>query len=250
MKRSDGREPDMEPEGAAPRRGRPRGGPRLTREKVLEAALTLVDRGGTEALSMRSLAAELGVDAMSLYNHVANKDAVLDGIAELFLGRIGLPEPTGDWRTDVRALAAAFRHAAAQHPQAAPLVLTRQLESFKGLVGTESTLGLLHAAGFPPEEAVHALRTVLAFLVGTLLREVSSGPTFSGQNLEGLVERRAELENSGFPHVARAAPHLAACNHEAEFDFGMDLLVAALEQRARARRPTATSADRRTRKPR
>src|SRR5690242_8331789 len=136
MKRSDRRAPDMEPDGVAPRRGRPRGGARLTREKVLEAALTLVDRGGTEALSMRSLATELGVDAMSLYNHVANKEAVLDGIAELFLGRIGLPEPTGDWRADVRALATAFRHAAIQHPQAAPLVLTRQLESAKGLVGT------------------------------------------------------------------------------------------------------------------
>ncbi|WNG40502.1 TetR family transcriptional regulator [Archangium violaceum] len=226
----------MGPDGAAPPRGRPRGGPRLTREKVLEAALMLVDRGGTEALSMRSLATELGVDAMSLYNHVANKDAVLDGIAELFLGRIDLPEPTGHWQRDVRALAAAFRRTAAQHPRAAPLVLTRQLASFKGLVGTESVLGILHAAGFPPEEAVHALRAVLAFLVGALLREVSSGPTFSGQNLGELVERRAELENSGLPHVARAAPHLAACNHEEEFDFGMDLLVAALEQRLRTRK--------------
>lgn len=224
----------MASSGGAPRRGRPSGGPRLTREKVLEAALTLVERDGTAALSMRGLATVLGVDAMSLYNHVANKEALLDGITELFLGRIVLPAPTGDWRVDVRAFAASFRHVAARHPQAAPLVLTRQLESVQALGGTNAALGLLHSAGFPPEEAVHALRALLAFLVGTLLREVSSGPTFSGQDVGGLMERHAALEDSGFPFVARAASHLAVCHHEVEFHFGLELLVAALEQRASA----------------
>ncbi|RKG91884.1 TetR/AcrR family transcriptional regulator C-terminal domain-containing protein [Corallococcus terminator] len=240
----------LAPTGATPRRGRPRGGSGLTREKVLQTALTLVDRDGTEALSMRKLATVLGVDAMSLYHHVANKDAVLDGVAELFLAAIEPPGPTGDWREDVRALAAAFRHAAVQHPRAAPLVLTRQLKSNQGLAGTESALAILHAAGFPPEEAVHALRSVLAFLVGTLLREVSSGPTFSGQNLGGLAGRRADLKDSGFPHVAWAAPHLAACHHLTEFNFGLELLVAALEQRLSPRRAPSPRAGPRTRKAR
>lgn len=216
---------------------------------MLQAALALVDRDGLEALSMRGLAAALGVDAMSLYNHVANKDAVLDGLAESFLVSIELPAPTGDWREDLRALATAFRTAANRHPRAAPLVLTRQLGSLEGLSATEAALAHLHSAGFPPREAVHALRFVLAFLVGTLLREASAGPTFSGLNLRGLAARRAELGNSGLHHVVRAAPHLAACNHQEEFDFGLELVVAALERRRRARRGVAKAGRRSPRRP-
>ncbi|QSQ17408.1 TetR/AcrR family transcriptional regulator C-terminal domain-containing protein [Myxococcus landrumensis] len=219
------------PSRTAPRRGRPKGGTGLTREKVLDAALALVDQEGVDALSMRGLAAVMGVDAMSLYNHVDNKDAVLDGLAERLLASIERPVLTGDWRRDLRALALSFRQVALRHPGIAPLVLTRQLGSLQAMAVSEAALATLDAAGVPPKEAVHVLRFILAFLIGALVREVSSGPTFSGLDLDGLAERHTALKTSGLRHVARAARHLAACDHAAEFEFGVDMMVAALEAR-------------------
>jgi TetR/AcrR family tetracycline transcriptional repressor len=216
---------------AKPRRGRP---PKdadgtLSRERILHAALALVDEEGAEAVSMRKLAHRLGVDPMSLYNHVGGKDALLDGIAEVLLAAIPAP-PAGatSLRESMTALARAFRTAMLEHPRAAPLVLTRRLASLTALAPTEAVLGPLLAAGHPPERAVHGLRAVLAFLIGTLMREVSAAPTFSGTDADGRRRRLADLEASGLPAVVAAAPHLAVCDHEAEFEFGLRILLDAL----------------------
>jgi TetR/AcrR family transcriptional regulator, tetracycline repressor protein len=213
------------------RRGRPPSSDRvLSRERVLDVAVRLVEEVGVDGLSMRKLAAELGVDSMSLYNHVANKDALLDGIAERLVLSIEIPERTGDLRTDLVALANAFRAAAVRRPHAVSLLLTRELSSFAGgLAPAESALAILADAGLNPDKAVHAFRAAFAFLVGTVLREVSVGPTFSGQNLGDLAHRRAELESAGMPFVAAASPHLAVIDHAVEFDFGLSLLIAGLE---------------------
>jgi len=212
-------------------RGRPPGSdPVLSRDRVLDVAVRLVEKLGVDGLSMRKLAAELGVDSMSLYNHVANKDALLDGIAERLVLSIEIPERTGDLRNDLMALANAFRAAAVRRPQAVSLLLTRELRSFAGgLASAEAALAILAEAGLDPDKAVHAFRTAFAFLVGTVLREVSVGPTFSGQNLGDLAHRRAELESAGMPFVAAASPHLAVIDHMVEFDFGLSLLIAGLE---------------------
>ncbi|SDM56356.1 TetR/AcrR family transcriptional regulator C-terminal domain-containing protein [Allokutzneria albata] len=204
---------------------------KVTREKVLAAALALVEENGVQGLSMRKLAAAVGVEAMSLYNHVPNKDAVIDGIAELVIRGMVLPEPTGDWKNDLRGLADAFRTAATRYPHAAGLVLTRQLGSDASLAGTDAALSVLRGAGFGAEEAVHALRAVLAFLVGTVLREVESGPAFDGDDPEAVAHRRAELVASPFPALAESAPFLASCDHDREYEFGLELLLTALETR-------------------
>ncbi|HEY3467004.1 MAG TPA: TetR/AcrR family transcriptional regulator C-terminal domain-containing protein [Amycolatopsis sp.] len=211
------------------RRGRPpKDADPLSRDRILRAALDLVDEEGLDAVSMRKLARRLDVDPMSLYNHVDGKDALLDGIAEVLLAAIPAPSPGADLRTTMAALARDFRAAMLGHPRAAPLVLTRQLASLTALAPVEAVLAPLLAAGYPPERAVHGLRAVLAFLIGTLMREVNAAPTFSGADPEGHRRRLADLEASGLPAVVTAAPYLAVCDHEAEFEFGLRILLDAL----------------------
>ncbi|MEU0529520.1 TetR/AcrR family transcriptional regulator C-terminal domain-containing protein [Amycolatopsis tolypomycina] len=204
------------------RRGRPSQGV-LSRERILLAGLALVDEEGLEAVSMRKLARRLGVDPMSLYNHVDGKDALLDGIAEVLLAAIPGPPAEADLRETMSALAHGFRNALLGHPRAAPLVLTRRLASMTALAPVEAVLAPLLAAGYPPERAVHGLRAVVAFLIGTLMREVDAAPTFGGS-----ARRLADLTASGLPAVTAAAPYLAECDHEAEFEFGLRIMLDAL----------------------
>ena len=219
------------PPGSA-RRGRP---PRtatrsglLSPELIRRAALALIDEEGVDAVSMRKVARRLGVDPMSLYNHVENKGELLDGVADLVLASIPSTPPGPDVRETMRALARAFRSAMIKHPRAAPLVLSRDLESSVALSTMDSVLGPLLAAGYPADLAVHGVRTVLAYLLGTLMRELGKVDTSESASAEENRRRREILEESGLPAVASAAEHLSACDHEAEFEFGLDVLINAL----------------------
>ncbi|SEQ79098.1 transcriptional regulator, TetR family [Lentzea xinjiangensis] len=205
------------------RRGRPRT-PLLSRESIVAATLRVIDADGVAAVGMRSVARVLGVDAKSLYNHVDGKDGLLDAVAEHLLGGLVLPEPAGDPRADLRAIAHAFRSRALAHPGAAPLVLTRQLSSLEGLAPVDAVLAVLLAAGAPAQQAVHLLRVLLATMIGTLLREVSAAPSFGGDD----GARRAVLESSGLPAVVATAPHLAEFDRQAEFEYAVDLAIGAV----------------------
>lgn len=186
---------------------------------MLDAALAVIDAGGVAALSMRTVGRRLGVDAKSLYNHVTGKDDLLDAVAEHVLAGLRLPAPTGSTAADLRAIAHEFRRATLAHPEAATLVLTRPMASFAGLAPVEAVLSVLRSAGCAPAEAVHLLRSLLAAMIGTLLRE--AGPAFGSG-------RRQELEAAGLPIVVEAAPHLARCDHDEEFTFTVELLVQAV----------------------
>lgn len=209
----------------------------------MAAALTVIDADGVESLSMRSVARLLGVDAKSLYNHVDDKDGLLDAVAENLLGAMQLPQPRGDLRDDLGAIGHAFRDVALAHPRAAPLVLTRQLASNRGLAPVEATLGVLLDAGFPAAEAVHLLRATIATLIGTLLREVNAGPTFGRPGPEDIAARTEALSATGLHHVTEAAPVLAHLDADAEFaftlDFALDAILARLERHRPASRPYA-----------
>ncbi|GAA3549145.1 TetR/AcrR family transcriptional regulator C-terminal domain-containing protein [Amycolatopsis ultiminotia] len=212
-------------------RGRPRkGAARLSPESIRAAALAVTDAEGVAAISMRAVARRLGVDAKSLYNHVDGKDGLLDAVAEHVLAGIVLPDPTGSLEDDLHAVAHAFRRAALAHPQAATLVLTRQLPSPAALAPVGAVLSVLCAAGASPEEAVHLLRALLALVVGTLLRETGAGPAFGAGDTDAVAHRQAELEQSG---LSATAPFLARCDHEAEFAFTVDFAVAAVAARLR-----------------
>ncbi|MEV4603869.1 TetR family transcriptional regulator [Amycolatopsis sp. NPDC049253] len=217
---------------STPRRGRPpKGEGRLSREAIVEATLRVIDAEGVNAVSMRAVGRVLGADAKSLYNHVDGKEGLLDAVAENLLGAIALPEPTGDPRADLRAIAYAFRERALAHPEAASLVLTRQLGSFEGLAPVEAVLSVLREAGCAPAESVHLLRTLVATLVGTLLREVNAGPVYGTTDLTGIAQRQAILEESALPAVVDAAPHLARFDAAAEYEFTVTLALDALATR-------------------
>jgi AcrR family transcriptional regulator len=210
----------------APRRGRPpKAQAQLTRSAIREAALTVIDRDGIAGVSMRSVSRLLGVDAKSLYHHVADKDDLLDSVAEYLLGQLGTPEPTGDLRTDLTALADEFRRATLTHPEAACLVLTRQLSTLAGLKPVDAVLSVLRQAGAGPEHAVRLTRVLVAAVVGMLMREVSASPTFGSSDPGDIARRQGELETSGLPAVAASAAHLARFDQDEEFASGVELLV-------------------------
>ncbi|WP_434446427.1 TetR/AcrR family transcriptional regulator [Lentzea sp. E54] len=219
-----------------PRRGRPRT-PLLSRESIVAATLQVIGAEGVAGVGMRSVARALRVDAKSLYNHVDGKDGLLDAVAEQLLGGLALPAPTGDPRHDLHAIAHAFREQALRHPQAAPLVLTRQLGSLRGLAPVDAVLAVLLDAGAAPQDAVHLLRMLLATLVGTLLREVSAAPAFGGDD----GARREVLESSGLPAVMTMAPHLAEFDRAAEFEYTVDLAITAVLDRIEHQRSGSRS---------
>lgn len=217
------------------RRGRPpKGEPTLSKGLIVDATFTVIDADGITGVSMRAVARVLGVDPKSLYNHVDGKDGLLDAVAESLLGAVELPARTGDPGADLRGIARAFRQRALAHPEAASLVLTRQLASFDGLAPVDAVLSVLRDAGYGADEAVHLLRAVLAALIGTLLREVNAGPTYGTGDAVGIEQRTAALAESGLPAVAAAAPHLATFDADLEFEYAMDLVLGAVLSRVPA----------------
>jgi len=210
----------------APRRGRPpKALAQLTRSTIREAALTVIDHEGIAAVSMRSVSRRLGVDAKSLYHHVADKDDLLDAVAEHLLGQLRPPTPTGELQTDLRALAHEFRRVTLAHPEAATLVLTRQMSTLAGLTPVSALLAILRRAGAGPEHAVRLTRVLVATVVGMLLREVSAGPTFGSGKPADIAARQSELAGSALPEVVACAPFLARFDRDEEFASGVDFVV-------------------------
>ncbi|MFC9360101.1 TetR/AcrR family transcriptional regulator C-terminal domain-containing protein [Rhodococcus sp. NPDC057014] len=209
------------------------GGP-ITRERILEAALAIVDRDGIDGLSMRRLGKALGRDPMTLYRHAPNKAALLDGLAERVLDELDVDTGDGDWATQLREVARGFRRLALAHPQVVPLLVTRPLSTPLGLrpLGTlrplEDILTLLTRAGFTDADALHVYRALFGFLYGHVLNE-----------LQELVERPDESDDllrlglhrlpiGEFPLLRGLAPVLASYDGAAELERGVDILLAGL----------------------
>lgn len=204
------------------RRGRP---PRITREQIVDTALAIAEEQGLEAVSLHKIAAALDVKTMSLYRHIADKAALLDAMGDAILAGFRTPETDGaPWDLTIKLLAREFRRTAMTYPRAAPLVLTRRLNAPGAMPIVEEVLRLSAAVGVDPDEAVHALRAFIAFLVGTLLRESSltSAPDASPAG---------ELDVESLPHLRPAADALRRIDHTAEFEYGLDLVVDALRLR-------------------
>jgi AcrR family transcriptional regulator len=217
---------------APAKRGRPpRGATQLSRQSIVAATLEVIDAKGVAEVSLRAVARHLGVDAKSLYNYVDGLDDLLDAVAEEFLSGLRFPDRSGDTRQDLRAIAHAFRDRAHDRPEAAALVMTRQLASFEGLAPTDRLLAILRAAGMSTAESVHVMRLVLAAVIGMLRREVSVGPISGTADPAAVSSRESALRESGLPHVAEAAHALARFDRDAEFDFGLDFILDAVAAR-------------------
>ncbi len=196
----------------------------LNRERILEAAVDFVDREGLDALSMRKLGAELGVEAMSLYNHVPGKDALLSGMVELMLRGLEIPPENESWEARVREAYRRFRRLAHEHPHVFPLLIVRPPDTMDGAWLVETFLETLQKAGFDPHAALRAYRTLTSYTVGYVTSEIRG---FAMEPGNGRVGARG-LQKDDFPRLAELSPSLDGVDRDAEFEGGLDLILSGL----------------------
>ncbi|MFS8097133.1 TetR/AcrR family transcriptional regulator [Lentzea alba] len=201
----------------------------LSRDRVLAAAIRVADRGGVEAISMRRVAQELNVEAMSLYHHVPNKDAILDGVVDAVFVLIDLP-PAGcaDWRDAIRARAGAAREVLSHHSWALGLMDSRRNPGPATLRHHNAVLGVLRQAGFSVALAVHAVSLIDSYIYGFVLQEASL-PADDMQQMAGEIAEHADA----LPHLKEVAEHTQKAGYSPadDFRFGLDLILDALEDR-------------------
>ena len=155
--------------------------PRLSRDAILDAALGIIDDGGLESCTMRAVAAELGVEAMSLYWHVPGKEALLDGVVQRMLSAAPEIVHQPHWRDELYGIAQAMRAVLMQHPNAIPLLAGRALGSYAAASDVvETAIATLEGAGFERAVAIRASRTVYRYVIGYSLVESSGRPKPNG----------------------------------------------------------------------
>ena len=191
----------------------------LSRDRILATALAIIDAEGLEALSMRRVGTELGVEAMSLYNHVPNKAALLDGLHERILEEMDRPRSTSSWRDHARHQARALRKVLCAHPRAVTLFATRPATTEAALARLEAHLAVLRAGGFGVLEALHVVQCVAAFVVGHTLATVAPRGDDVG------APAYASLDGDVFPNVRAVASMLGRYHPAREFERGLDALL-------------------------
>jgi AcrR family transcriptional regulator len=205
----------------------------LSRQRVLDAAVALADRDGVGALSMRRLAQELGVEAMSLYHHVAGKDAILDGIVDVVFGEIELPSGDGGWKAAMRRRAISARAALRRHPWATALMESRTTPGPANLRHHDAVLGVLRNAGFSVELAAHAYSLLDAYIYGFALQESSLPFQTPEDTAEVASSIMAGFPADAFPHLTEiAVEHVLQPGYDYgnEYQFGIDLILDGLER--------------------
>ncbi len=209
--------------------------PRLTRDAVLRRALERADAVGLDALSMRSLASELGVVPMALYKHVANKDELVDGMVDLVWAEVE-PPAGATWREAMRARAVSLREALRRHPWAVGLMESRMRPGPANLAAHNAMMGCLREAGYPFRTTVHVTSVLDAYVYGFALQE----KTLPFDTAEESGEVAAEKEQSVPPELAQRFPYLlevvaelaqAGYDYDEEFATGLDLILDGVERR-------------------
>ncbi|MFI7061319.1 TetR/AcrR family transcriptional regulator C-terminal domain-containing protein [Kribbella sp. NPDC050124] len=205
----------------------------LSRERVVAVAVALADDKGAAGVSMRAIAARLGVEAMSLYNHVAGREDILDGMVDAVFGEIDLPgSKTPDWKAAMRDRAASSRAVLRRHPWAVGLMDSRSHPGPATLRHHDAVLGALRGGGFSVAMAAHAFSVIDSYLYGYVLQELSlplTGPADVGE-VAGDILR--DLPADTYPHLTEViTQHALAPDYDytAEFDFGLSLILDALQ---------------------
>jgi AcrR family transcriptional regulator len=201
----------------------------LSRERVLRAAVTFADEHGIASLSMRKLGEVLGVEAMSLYNHVANKDELLDGMVDLVFAEIDLPAGEGDWKAAMRERAESARQALRRHPWAIALMSTRTSPGPATLRHHNAVIGSLRAGGFSVEMTAHAFSAIDSYIYGFALQEATLplGDT-DEETAEVAKMMLAQVPADQYPHLTEfTVEHVlqAGYDYGDEFIFGLDLIL-------------------------
>ena len=202
----------------------------LSREAIVERALTVMDIEGPDAVTIRRIAEEFGVTPMALYWHVANKDELLDAMGDAILAGVAPPSATGSWSVQLRGVVENLITEFSRHPAAAELVFPRILVTEPGLRITEFTLALLEDAGFSREQAADLARMGLQTAM-MLVTQLPGSESQAAQEERAtlLAEKRAHVESlpaDVYPHVRAAAVALTDCEDEqAYYGFGVDLYI-------------------------
>jgi AcrR family transcriptional regulator len=203
----------------------------LNRERVLRAAIALANERGAEELTMRKLAKELGVEAMSLYNHVANKDEILDGIVDNVAAEVDLPPDEVDWKTAIRRSAISARDVYVKHPWASSLSMSRQSGGPGRLRHGDWVLRTLREAGFSKDLTYHAYHVLEAYVLGFTVLQLSF--PYQGEELAAMATAFFEqLPVDEYPDfVEHAKQHLEPHHGEkGGFELGLDLILDGLER--------------------
>jgi AcrR family transcriptional regulator len=210
----------------------------LSRERVLRAGMAFADASGISSLSMRKLGEALGVEAMSLYNHVANKDELLDGMVDLVFSEIELPDVGADWRTAMCQRAESARQALGRHPWAINLMSTRTSPGPATLRHHDAVIGRFRAGGFSITMTAHAFSLLDSYIYGFALQEATlpMGDT-EEETAEVAKMMMAQMPQGEYPHLTEfTVEHVLQPGYDygEEFAFGLDLILDGLEMRVRA----------------
>jgi AcrR family transcriptional regulator len=220
----------------------------LTRERVLHSAVALADASGSETLSMRKLGEALGVEAMSLYNHVANKEDLLDGMIDVVFAEIDLPAGSPDWRAAMRQRAISARRVLSRHGWAIGLMESRSSPGPATLRHHDAVIGCLRDAGFSIELAAHAFSVLDSYIYGFALQERSLPFPTPKQTADLAQDILASFPADKYPHLAElTARHVLQPGYDYgdEFEFGLDLILDGLERIGKGRRVTGAGPNRR-----
>lgn len=203
----------------------------LSPEKVLRAALRMADRGGIESLSMRKLAQSLKVEAMSLYNHVANKEDILDGLVELVASEIDVPSIGGDWRAAMRQRATSAHAVLMRHPWATMLFVSRVNIGPNMLRYVDATIGCLREAGFSYPMADHAWNALDAYIYGFTLQKLNF-PLDPSEYGPAAKEFLHLIPVEQFPYLNGMSQEVIAGRHDGmhQLEIGLDLILDGLER--------------------
>ena len=204
----------------------------LSRERVLRAAMALADAGGIESVTMRLLAQDLGVKAMSLYNHVTDKADIVDGIVDLVFAEIDLPSAETDWKTAMRLRANSAREVLLRHPWASSLMQSRTQPGPATLRHHDSVIGSLREAGFTIEMAAHAFSVIDSYVYGFAQQQQNLTYTTSEEATVVAEDILRSLPAEEYPHLAEMIVEHAlkpGYDYTEEFNFGLDLILEGLE---------------------
>jgi len=204
----------------------------LTPQRVQEAAIDLVDRQGLGALTMRRLGSALGVEAMSLYKHVASKEALLRGMVDRIIGQIAIPDEGAHWRDAMTHRAASAREVLGRHAWVIGLMEAETAAGPNSMRYVDAIIGSLLAAGFSMGDAGRAFMVLDSYVYGHVIQE-SSFPFATPEEITETVAEALEMEAlSAFPNLVAMYEHALTYAHslDAQFEFGLDLVLDGLER--------------------
>ena len=206
---------------------------KFDRTKLQDAALSIVDEQGLEALSMRTLAAALGTGPMTLYNYVRNRSDLDALVVEAVMSKVRLPRESGDWQADVRAIVEATWRTVRRHPNVIPLALTRRTLHETTLEWAEALLRALARSGRTGVDLLVAFRTVSGFVMGLAQAQLADPLSSQDDDANPDVKRAQALAAERFPRLIEIAGAAAKVGADREFRAGLDIVMAGLSNDGR-----------------